>query len=303
VKLLHCPVYVCPTLAHVPAVVNVHDLFALRAPALCTRANRGHFGKMLPAALERARRIVVPTGWVRDEALDWNARREEPLADFEARLRVVPWGVDERFGPVMNRDPLEALRRRHGLPERYVLYVGRVEPKKNVRQVLEAFFAATAARSLPHGLVMAGPRGWGAERGVRRLIRNLALEPRVRRLGFVPDGEMPALYSGADALLFPSMAEGFGFPVLEAMACGTPVVATDIPPLREVAGGAAHLVPPGDLPALRLALETVLTDRMHAAELIHRGKARAATFTWRAHAEATVRLYREVLAEDAAARA
>jgi glycosyltransferase involved in cell wall biosynthesis len=99
------------------------------------------------------------------------------------------------------------------------------------------------------------------------------------------------------------MAEGFGFPVLEAMACGTPVVATDIPPLREVAGGAAHLVPPGDLPALRLALETVLTDRMHAAELIHRGKARAATFTWRAHAEATVRLYREVLAEDAAARA
>ncbi len=308
VDLLWCPAYVMPRTCLKPVVLSVHDLFALRQPEVCTRANRSHFVRMLPKSLARARCIVVPSDWVRQELVAYarTLRDEEQppvdLGDVEERTRVIPWGVDERFAPVQDPAQRETVALRYGLPPRFVLYVGRVEPKKNVRRAVEAYFAAVMSKGLPHRLVLLGPRGWGEEKQVARLIRNLGLEQKAVCLGFVPDEDLPAIYSLADCLLFPSIAEGFGLPVLEAMACGTPVVASGIPPLAALTDGVAQLAPPEDLPGLRAALEAVLANPARARELADKGRMRARAFTWQAYGKAMVALFQGVILEDRANR-
>ncbi len=317
IDLLHCPAYVMPHWCLKPVVLTVHDVFALRNPELCTKANRTHFRRMMPKSLARARRIVVPSQWVRDEILAWAREVREQGEDgrkFLARsdlleepelvrkIQVIPWGVDARFRPVQDANQREEIALRHGLPPKYVLYVGRMEPKKNVRRVVEAYFAATASAGLPHRLVMAGPRGWGVDGKIRRMIIGLGLESKVVLPGFVPDRDLPAIYSMASCLLFPSRAEGFGLPVLEAMACGAPVVCADIPPLRELAGDAGILVGPDDLPGMRTALEKVLGQDEVARELTGKGLVRARKFSWQAHAQQTLSMYQAVILEDQRSR-
>ncbi len=293
VDVLHAPCYVMPVWCSKPTVLTVHDLFALRLPQLCTRANASHFRRFLPKSVRRARAVVTPTHAVKRELVD-------ALKDLRSdHVRVLPWGVGERFAPVTDSARREAVALKYGLPPRYVLHVGRQEPKKNLVQLVQAYFAATAVARLPHRLVLAGPDGWGGKR-LDRMIRELGIGERVVRPGFVDDEDLPAVYSLADALVFPSVAEGFGFPVLEAMACGTPVIASDIPPLREVAGDAARLVRPGDLPAWRTALEETLADADALRRLAEAGRRHARQYTWAAHGTALAELYRTVLAEDQA---
>ncbi len=298
--LLHCPAYVMPVMCLKPVVVNIHDLFALRQPQVCTRANRAHFWRALPRTLARAQRVIVPTAWVRDEILAYAAEKRDPeiSSGLAAKIRIIPWGVGERFAPVTDPDRRSAVAARYGLPPRFVLFVGRLEPKKNIRRLIEAYFAATAEHGLPHRLVLAGPPGWVEPKATLRLIRELGLEEKVIRPGFIAPEDLPAVYSLAEAFFFPSRWEGFGLPVLEAMACGTPVVAGDIPALREVAGEAAQFAAPDDLRALRETLGAVLTNRELAADLAARGRRRAAEFSWSRTARQTLDLYAEVIACD-----
>lgn len=294
IDLLHAPCYVMPLWCLKPTVVTMHDLFALTQPAFCRRANVSHFKRFMPRSAERAKRIVVPTHAVKREAADcFRAIRSD-------RIQALPWGVDDRFRPVTDEARREEVALRYGLPPRFVLHVGRVEPKKNLVQVVQAYFAATMAQRLPHRLVLAGPQGWN-QGPLDRMVRELGIESKVFRPGYIRDNDMPALYSMAEAFLFPSLAEGFGLPVLEAMACGTPVIASRLPALREVAGDAALLVEPGELPDLRSAIETVLTRPEEAETLRQRGRQRAAIFRWDEHARRLLQLYGEVLAEVAAA--
>jgi len=304
VDLLHCPAYVMPHWCLKPVVLSVHDLFALRQPELCTAANRSHFSRMMPKSLARARRIIVPSAWVGDEILAYDRAQPEGtrIADLAAKIRVIPWGVDARFQPVTDERRREEVAIRYGLPPKFVLWVGRLEPKKNMEKAVEAYFAAIMSKSLPHRLVLVGPRGWGVVAQMRRTIRHLGLDGKAVLAGFIPDEDLPAIYSMAACLVFPSLAEGFGFPVLEAMACGTPVICSDIPPLRALAGEAAERVPPGDLPGLRLALEKVLCDEDLARTLAARGTERVKEFTWEAHAAKTRSLYEDVILEDRRAR-
>ncbi|MFH0911336.1 MAG: glycosyltransferase family 1 protein [Planctomycetota bacterium] len=286
--LFHAPCYVMPLWCRTPTVVTIHDVLAFSHPRFCTRSNRSHFYRILPKTVERAARLVVPSHAVKRAVVDtFTSIRSD-------KVRVIPWGVSERFRPLAERAEREAAALRLGLPPRYILHVGRNEPKKNIAQAVKAFFAAMLDKKLPHQMVLAGPTGWGV-RERERMVQQLGLESRVVCLGYVDERDLPAVYSLADALVFPSLAEGFGFPVLEAMACGTPVIASDIPALSELAEGAAHLVRPGSLPALRNAIETVLTDPVYAGELAARGRERAGAFPWNRHAEAMLQLYDEVL--------
>lgn len=305
-ELLHCPAYVMPRLCLLPTVASVHDLLALTSPQACTAANRAHFGRMLPATLRLARRIVTPSEHVRRAVLDYAAgegKEKLNAAELSARVEVIPWGVDARFRPATDAARREEVALRYGLPPRFALCVGRIEPKKNVQRAVEAYFAAAMARNLPHRLVLLGPRGWGVERETLKVLRQLCPDNRALRLGFVPDEDLPAIYSLADCLIFPSLEEGFGFPVLEAMACGTPAVCSDIPPLREIAAGAALLVDTRDLPRLREAVEAALTGAGAAKGLREKGLERAARYSWSNHAERTLALYRNVIAEDRRRRA
>ncbi len=286
--LLHAPCYVMSLWSPVPTVVTVHDVFAFTNPRFCTKSNRSHFTRMMPKTMDRAARIVTPSHAVKRDVVDtFTSLRSD-------KVRVIPWGVGAEFAPVEDRARREDVALRYGLPPRYVLHIGRNEPKKNIAQAIKAYFAVTLDKTLPHRLVLVGPRGWGVRRR-ERMVQSLGLEDKVLCPGYVADEDLPALYAMAEALVFPSLAEGFGLPVLEAMACGTPVVASDLPALRELAGEAAHLVPPGDLPALREGLERVLLDEGYAKELSARGRERARAYTWARHGQDLVGVYQDAL--------
>jgi glycosyltransferase involved in cell wall biosynthesis len=184
------------------------------------------------------------------------------------------------------------VKHRLGLPDAYVLFVGTVQPRKNLERLAEAMTAVVNA-GLPHRLVIAGKRGWLADR-VEARIAGSPHRDRIRFLGYVADEDLAALYSGADAFCLPSLYEGFGLPVLEAMACGVPVVAARSSALPEVAGEAALLVDPSDAAAIGDGLRRVLTDEPLRRELTNRGLERAVQFTWERAGTATIALLRDV---------
>jgi len=192
---------------------------------------------------------------------------------------------------------IEAARARYGIPAGpYILSVCTLEPRKNLLHLLSCFHRMLQRESPPDArLVLVGPTGWNVEPLFTYLSERPELAKRVTLAGYVDDADLAALYSGARAFVYPSLYEGFGLPVLEAMQCGTPVITSDCSSLPEVAGEAAILVPPTDEAALESALGRVMTDATLAAELSRRGLERAKAFSWERTAEATVQAYREML--------
>jgi glycosyltransferase involved in cell wall biosynthesis len=212
--------------------------------------------------------------------------RDCERAGFEVtRLEVVPFGVD--VAPATEAE-IAAVRRRYGLDRGYVLFVGTIEPGKNLAGLIAAF----GTLEHPVDLVVGGPRGWNQENDGRAGDSH----PGVKRLGFVPPEHLGPLYAGAQVFCLPSFMEGFGFPVLEAMAQGTPVVTSRGTSTEELAGGAGVLVDPHDAGSIAEGLRSVLDDEDRARELGELGRARAATFTW----ERTARLMEAAYAKVAA---
>jgi glycosyltransferase involved in cell wall biosynthesis len=282
--ILHCPHPVPATGRPVPLVMTVHDLLPLRHPELFPRATRVHTRLSLPFA-RRARRLLTNSEHTRAEAIDRLGLPAE-------RVVATPFGIDPRFRPL--QVPPGWLRERFGLERRYVLAVGTLEPRKNLPATLRAF-ARAAARVPDHDLVIVGSGGWGSAGPLDDAARTLPTAPVLT--GFVSDTELVRLYSAASCFVFPSLAEGFGFPPLEAMACGAPVVASDRPALPEVLGEAAVLVDPTDPESIADAIVSVLESEELAADLRRRGLHRSAQFTWERCAELTAAVYREVVAE------
>ena len=282
-RLFHAADHVGPSLRLCPAVVTVHDLAFWRYPATHSPASRRYYAGAA-RTLPHADAVICVSASVRADLL-----RALPLRP--ERVHVVHNGLDARFTP--QPDPA-AIRARFGLPQPYVLAVGTIEERKNLTLLLAA--VALLGRTDLH-MALAGAEGWGAQ-AVRETAARLGLTERVHWLGRVDDADLVPLYSSAAALAFPSRYEGFAFPPLEAMACGTPVVAVNSSSLPEVCGSgadaAADLVPP-DPAAFAAALARVLDDAAHRATLIERGAKRARRFTWRRCAEETLAVYRSVL--------
>ena len=306
VDVLHAPAYVMPLISLAPVVVTVHDTIALHHPDLVRRASVSHMRRFLPKTLARAEIVLVPSDAVakdlRKLAREFereDKKRSRPAGasplriDLDDKLRVVPFGVGPEFAPLEDEPARAQARAALGLDKPYVLSVGRVEPKKNLRRVVEAFFAAAMAKRLPHDLVLVGPGTWRARRSLRKSIRALGMAERVKLLGYVPDDRMPSLYAAAEAVLFPSKVEGFGFPLLEAMASVTPCVISRDAALRELAGKAALSVAADDLVRLRGGLEKVLINRDAAMDLRAKGLARAREFSWERTVDLTLAAYVE----------
>ena len=256
--------------------------------------------RFLPKTLDRAELVLVPSRTVAHdlEELFGSPEGEEATrrerGSLAEKIRVVPFGVGPEFRPLDGEAREEARRRladELGIGKPYVLFVGRIEPKKNLHTVLKAYFATVMAKHLPHELVLVGP-GVGSRR-VAKLVRDLGIEEKTHRLGYVADEDLARLYAAADCLFFPSLIEGFGFPLLEAMASGTPCITSDDQALKELGGGAAVRVAAKRLDLLRLALERLLTRKKHAEELRAKGIERAKLFTWERTVELTVAAYEE----------
>ncbi|HEV8309038.1 MAG TPA: glycosyltransferase family 1 protein [Methylomirabilota bacterium] len=268
-------------------VTTVHDLIPLRFPHLVPARHRWAVRILLGGALRRATRVIAVS----------EATRAEILARYRTapdKIAVVPEAAAPHFRPPPAADTAR-VRERLGLGTPYILFVGLLEPKKNLPTLLAAVARLRAAGAWgTTRLCLAGAPGWGVD-GLGAAVARHGLGDTVRFLGAVPEVELPALYAGATAFVFPSLWEGFGLPVLEAMAVGTPVIASRRGALPEITGGAALLVEP-EAAALADALGTLLADSALRARLGEAGLARAQTFSWERTARETLAVYRAALA-------
>jgi len=284
VDVHHAPHYTMPRRARLPRVVTVHDLTFFDNPEWHERTKVAVFTRAIRAASVGADAIVCVSRSTAD--------RLDALLSPVAPLHVVPHGVDHaRFAPEGAGDD-QALLAAFGAQPPYVAFVGTIEPRKDVPTLVRAFDRLAAARP-ELTLVVAGSRGWGG-RAFDAAVAAAAAGDRIVRPGYVPGDAVPALMRGAAAVAYPSLAEGFGLPALEAMACGAPLVTTEGTAMAEVTGDAALLVPPGDEAALADALEALVDGDADAERRRRHGLELAARYTWEASAAGHVGVYRSV---------
>jgi glycosyltransferase involved in cell wall biosynthesis len=285
--LYHFPDFVARPVKRGKVVVTVHDLSFARLPETVEPKNRAYLAEKVPAGLERADAVIAVSDFTRREL-------EDLFPASRGKVRVIHHGVRRLFRPMTEADSRESTAR-HRLPQRYILAVGTVEPRKNLGVLLDAIRLLRRDSAFSDiGLVVAGAPGWLAEETERRLAAEQH-DGRLLRLGYVPDDVLRRLYCRASALAFPTKYEGFGLPALEAMACGLPVVCSNVASLPEVVGDAALLVEEPAAEAFADALRRVLADETLAADLRRRGLERAAAFTWENAARNTLDLYRQAV--------
>lgn len=266
-------------------VLTIHDLTLLLFPEWHPTDRLAVMGRALAPSAARADCIVTPSQFTRDDVL-------KLLPVEPERVVVIPGGVDPIFKPQPVADVVARLTPLGLRAGDYLLFLGTIEPRKNLARLLQAVELAGPTIG---PLVLAGGRGWN-NAAIRAAIARLARDGRIRDLGYVADDLRPALCAGARAFVYPSLYEGFGLPPLEAMACGTPVLTSDVSALPEVLGDAALYVDPEDVSALAAALIRLWDDEGLRADLRARGLARAREFSWDRTARLTLDVYRSVLA-------
>jgi glycosyltransferase involved in cell wall biosynthesis len=285
IDIFHSPDFTLPpTSRRTRTLLTVHDLSFVRDPESAAPGLRRYLEVVVPRSVARADHILADSLATRDDLI-------ELYGTASQKISVLYSGVNDTFQPVRNPAALEAVRARYTLGAApFILAVSSLQPRKNFVRLIQAF------AQLPHpelNLVIAGGHGWLYD-SIFAEVERLKLNGRVIFPGFVADADLPALYSAARVLAYPSLYEGFGLPMLEAMACGTPVVASTASCLPEVAGDAALLVPPTDVEALAHALNRLLTDENLRAQLIAKGAERVRQFSWGKSARELVEIYRSL---------
>ena len=281
--IYHATEHLLPWTAR-PSVMTVHDLIFERYPQHHTLANRSFLRVAMPLFVRRAGAIIAVSRHTKQDLL-------ELYGTPAHKVFVVEEGIEEQFRPAVEEE-VRQVKERHGIRRPYLLMVGTLEPRKNHQLAFEAL-ARLKAGGFPHCLVVVGGGGWLFD-DVQRKVEQLQLSEDVLFAGRVPDEDLPALYSGADCFLMPSLYEGFGIPVLEAMACGTPVVCSRASSLPEVAGPAACYIEQMTGEGLADTIRSVLSDPQTTQQMRTAGLRRAARFRWREAAMQTVDVYNVV---------
>jgi len=281
--LLHSIAFVPPKQPGCKTIATVPDLVFELHPELTKWTGRLWWKLFARESLRKASQIITHSHSTKSELCRYFGVPEE-------KIQVLNHYAKESFRPTLDR----TIPRRYGLPDKYILYLGTLEPRKNVTTLIRAFALAKQRGALPHALVIAGQRGW-LYQDIFRTVEQLELKAHVIFLGYVPDDDLPALYSGADLFAYLSWYEGFGLPVLEAMACGTPVLTSNVSALPEVVGDAGILVAPNNPEQAASEMLRVLTDTELRHELSARGLARAALFSQERFARGILQVYEEVL--------
>lgn len=285
VELLHATEHLLLPLRSAPTVLTVHDLIFRHLPAHHKRLNRWYLNLAMPLYCRRASHVIT---------ISEHTKRDLVAAYGLApgKITVVHEAASTSFRP-QSSEAISTARSRYGLPERYLLFVGTVEPRKNLGRLLSAF-ETIRSKGLADGLVIVGQRGWLYDAFFAQLEESPARDGVILP-GYVPDEDLPALYGGALALVFPSVYEGFGLPVLEAMGCGVPVATSNTSSLPEIGGDAARYFDPLDVASISATLCRLLGDAELQDEMRTRGLARAAAFSWERAAAETRAVYDAVL--------
>ncbi|MEJ2744240.1 MAG: glycosyltransferase family 1 protein [bacterium] len=288
IDLFHFTSFIARPLRAAKAVVTIHDLAFKRMPESSERKNAAFLNRHVPRALDRAALVLVDSKFTASELAGLYGYPED-------KTRVIPLGVEESFYP-RPADEFSRQCRQYGIPQKFILCVSTVEPRKNIGTLLEAYGLLRDTADEAPKLVIVGGRGWrGEDEKIELTIEKLKLQGMVKRLGYVSREAMPAIYSAALFFVFPSLYEGFGLPPLEAMACGLPVICSNAPSLPEVVGDAALLIPPRDAARMAGEMRKLIDDEALRQELIKKGLARAKRFTWSDTARLTLDAYREAM--------
>ena len=286
IGLLHGTVNALPAAWRGPAVATILDLTFLLMPQAFNRGNRTYLSWAVRLAARKANRIITISDATRRDVI-------RLLGVPEERVRRIYCGVEGRFTPLRGTIELAEFRARRGLPDDFILYLGTMEPRKNVGRLVQAYAELRRRGETAAPLVLAGGKGWGEE-AIFAEVERSGYAMDIRYVGYVPEEEMPLWYNAATFFVYPSEYEGFGLPPLEAMACGTPVITSDSSSLPEVVGDAGILVDPKDTDAITDAMQRLIANPSLRSELAECGPRRASTFTWKRMAAETLAVYREV---------
>jgi glycosyltransferase involved in cell wall biosynthesis len=282
ISIYHGATFVTPLVKSCCHVVSVHDMTFHLVPERHSLHKRVYFRSMVPAAIRRSDRVIAVSESTKRDLL-------KIVRTDEKKVCVIHHGVDAQFQPITDEEKLARIREKYNLRRKFILFVGVIEPRKNLETLVEAYLADSISGEFD--LVLAGSLGWGYTK-LKQKISDARREHCIRMPGYIADGDLPALYSGATAFVYPSLYEGFGLPVLEAMACGIPVITSSVSSLPEIAGDAAILVDPHDTSALAWALQKILKDDRLREDLSRRGRQRAQLFSWEQTARKTLEVYR-----------
>lgn len=284
--LFHSPDFVLPPVSgHIPTLLTVHDLSFVHYPDTFPPVLVHYLNRVVPWSIGRASHILADSQATKHDLMNtWQVPAD--------RITVLYSGVNESFQPVTTPAALTAVRTRYGLGDTpYILAVGTLQPRKNYQMLIRAF--RPVAAEFPHVLAIAGGKGWLYDEMMAEIAQQ-GLDGRVRFLGFVADADLPALYSDASLFVFPSLYEGFGLPLLEAMACGVPVLTSNASSLPEVVGEGGVQLSPHDESAWTATMLELLGDAAERTRLVATGFRQARHFTWQKAARQLLRIYQEL---------
>ncbi len=270
-------------------VVTVHDMVHEYYPETIPSNMLRYLRNGLSRCLERSHLVIAVSDNTKKDIVKF-------LGVPNEKVWVIYNGIDEIFRPVKEENKLKEIRWKYNLPDKFLLYIGAIQPRKNIVGIIKAFKLLFQDRDFDHKLVIGGGTGW-KKKDIYTIIKELELKERVVFTPYIPDKDLPYIYNLADVFVFPSFYEGFGFPVLEAMACGVPVVTSDISCLPEIAGDAAVLVNPNLSVDIAEGIRMVISDEEFKKALVERGLKRSREFTWKRCVRETLRALKYVVNE------
>lgn len=287
-NILHSPAYITPLVKFCPSVVTIHDLSFILFPEKFIKTYRIYLQFFVPLSMRRADVIIADSYSTKDDI-------KRLFKINENKIEVVYPGVSDAFKVIDDKEVIEDVRKKYKLPQKFILFVGTLEPRKNVLGLIRAFNIFKEKDNKNYKLVIVGSPGWLYD-DIYHTVDALGLKNDIVFTGYLADEDIPKIYNAADLLVYPSFYEGFGFPIVEAMKCGTPTIASNISSLPEVVGDAGILIDPNDTQGIADAIYKVLTDDVLREKLIKNGLERAKLFTWEKAAEKVTGVYEKCLA-------
>ncbi|OGS18427.1 MAG: hypothetical protein A3J83_01025 [Elusimicrobia bacterium RIFOXYA2_FULL_40_6] len=287
VDVIHSPCYIIPLISKAPQVLTVHDMISSIYPTNFTLKHMIIYNTLVPLSIMKAKKIITDSESTKNDLM-------RILRVPEKKITTIHLGVDKVFCQIKDENKLAQIRKKYSIEGKFILSVGVLEPRKNIARLIESFNLLKKQNKIEHKLVIAGGKGWFYD-SVYETAKKLGLENEIIFTGFVPDEDLPLLYNCADVFAFPSLYEGFGLPVLEAMACGVPVVASNNSSLSEISGDSAVLVNPYSIEEIAEAIKKVINNGPLRKNLIEKGLNRVKQFTWEETTRKTLAVYSEYM--------
>jgi len=287
IDLIHSLMFVAPWLSLCDSVVTIADMTFLKFPQYHLDTKVSYFKKMIPVSAARARGIIAISQSTKNDIC-------EILGIPEDKVSVVYLAPNESYAKIDSKVVIESVLQRWNIDFPYILFVGTIEPRKNVGNLLKAYRLCKTHYGVDHKLVIVGRKGWGYD--IDHDIKELGLANDIILLGVVPLDDLVKIYNGAAGFVYPSWCEGFGLPVVEAMACGVPVITSSVSATAEIAGDAAMLVSPSSVEEIAYAINEIILDQSQREQLIAKGLRRVADFSWEKTAKATIEVYDSIKA-------